>query len=61
MQAQPGLLHDVLGLSGVAQHPRGDPDQPRPFRLEGLRHIHHQHPSSNDQALRALTYAQQRL
>jgi hypothetical protein len=47
MQAQPRLLHHVLGLDVVAEHPARDPHQARSFCLEQLRLIHGFNPSTS--------------
>ena len=47
VQPQPRLLHDVLGLGVVAEHPARDRDQAWSFSLEHVRLVHGLHPSTS--------------
>jgi hypothetical protein len=44
MQPQPRLLHHVLGLGVVTEHPARKPDEARSFSLEQVSLVHVSHP-----------------
>ena len=46
VQPDPGLLHDVLGLRGVVQHPGSEALQPWALGLEGTGVLHSALPST---------------